>query len=226
MALSGQNPTPDRGDQCSLVVLTPTRLYREGLASLLGERPGIGSVATASSATEAIAALRTHPVDAVLLDVEMPHAFDAARQIASISVETKVIALALDDKTEQVLKCAEAGMAGFVTQDGSIDDLMSAIVAARTDRLSCSPRVAAALLNRVAELSRDPGPELGVQCLTAREMEIIKLIDKGLSNKEIAARLCIGVATVKNHVHNILEKLHVSRRGQAAARMRGFLQQT
>lgn len=169
-------------------------------------------------------ALRAMHVDVVLLDIETPQAVEAGRQITSLSGVTKVIALALDDKTEQVTKWAEAGMAGFVTQDGSIDDLMSAIVAARSGELRCSPRVAATLLHRVAELAREPGPEFGVQCLTAREMQIIKLIDNGLSNKEIASRLCIGVSTVKNHVHNILEKLNVTRRGQAAARMRSFLQ--
>jgi len=224
LAAPGRNPTSDRGDPCSLVILTPTRLYREGLGTLLDARPGIDVVGTASSAPEAMAVLRNLLVDVVLLDIELEHALDAAREITHLSARTKVIALALNDKTEQVLKCAEAGIAGFVTQDGSVDDLIAAIVAARSGELTCTPRIAAALLHRIAELAREPAPELGVQCLTARELEVIRLVDRGLSNKEIASRLCIGVATVKNHVHSILEKLHVHRRGEAAARIRGLLQ--
>jgi two-component system, NarL family, nitrate/nitrite response regulator NarL len=211
------------GSRVSLLIITPTRLYREGLAKLLGARSNIDVVATAASASELMCAITSLHADVVLLDVEMTYALEAARGIARLSPSTKVIALALDDKTDQVLRCAEAGMAGFVTQDGSVEDLLAAILAATSDELACSPRVAAALLHRVADLARGPAATLGTQCLTAREMEVIKLIDKGLSNKEIAARLRIGVATVKNHVHNILEKLHVQRRGEAAARMRSFL---
>jgi two-component system nitrate/nitrite response regulator NarL len=209
----------------TVLVLTPTRLYREGLSALLGARDGIDVIGTAPAVDEALVALSTLRADVVLLDIDMPNALSAARKMVAVAPAIKVIALALEDQTDRVLDCAEAGMAGFVNQDASVDDLLSAITAATTDELTCTPKIAAALLHRVADLARTaPGQEHDVLSLTNRETDIIKLIDKGLSNKEIAARLCIGVATVKNHVHNILEKLHVHRRGEAAARVRTLLQ--
>src|SRR5439155_827652 len=106
-------------------------------------------------------------------------------------------------------------------REASIDDLVTVIESVARGEAICSPRVAAGLLRRVAALAAGHGGDLPRAQLTNREREIVRLIDNGLSNKEIARALGIEVATVKNHVHNILEKLQVHRRGEAAARVRG-----
>jgi DNA-binding NarL/FixJ family response regulator len=118
----------------------------------------------------------------------------------------------------ELLRFAEAGIAGYVTRTASSADLVTAIESADRGEAVCSPRAAAALLDHVANLAADAAEPDGA--LTARELEILALIDEGLSNKEIAGRLFISVPTVKSHVHNILRKLGASRRGQAAARVR------
>jgi two-component system, NarL family, nitrate/nitrite response regulator NarL len=107
-----------------------------------------------------------------------------------------------------------------VTREASAEHVAEAVWRAANDELACSPRVAASLLRHVRELAALRPPDAAGPGLTPREREIVGLIDEGLSNKQIASRLCIELPTVKNHVHNILEKLHVSRRGEAVARLR------
>jgi two-component system nitrate/nitrite response regulator NarL len=107
-----------------------------------------------------------------------------------------------------------------VTPDGSLDDLASAVASVRRGEVLCSPGMAAGLFRRVAALARERGLDPIEEKLTARELEVLRLIEEGRSNKEIASLLSIEVPTVKNHVHRILEKLHVHRRSEAAARAR------
>ncbi|HEX7241600.1 MAG TPA: response regulator transcription factor, partial [Longimicrobiaceae bacterium] len=118
-----------------------------------------------------------------------------------------------------VLACAEAGVSGYVSRGASLDDLVGALRSVARGELVCSPHIAGSLFRRVAALSerREASP---AAVLTPREREILGLIDQGLSNKEISRRLRIELSTVKNHVHNLLEKLQVSRRGAAAACLR------
>src|SRR2546421_13075479 len=122
-----------------------------------------------------------------------------------------------------VLASAEAGAIAYVPREASLEDLVAVIECAVRGEAVCSPRVAGALLRRIAVLATDGRSDRVPARLTKREREIMGLIDEGLSNKEIAKRLRIEVATVKNHVHNILEKLQVHRRGEAAARVRAAL---
>jgi DNA-binding NarL/FixJ family response regulator len=119
-----------------------------------------------------------------------------------------------------VLACAQAGIAGYVPREGTLDDLIAALHGAARGEAFCSPRIVAVLLRRIADLSIEWQPLAAAGRLTARELEIVDLIDRGLTNREIAEGLSIEVATVKNHVHNILEKLQIHRRHDAAARIR------
>jgi DNA-binding NarL/FixJ family response regulator len=134
--------------------------------------------------------------------------------------DARVIALNVPDDEAIVIACAEAGISGYVTEDSTLSDLVSAIECASRGELHCSPRVAATLVRRLASVSRG-SLRVHVADLTAREREILELVAEGLSNKQIAARLHIGLATVKNHVHHILEKLQVQSRSAAAALLRG-----
>jgi DNA-binding NarL/FixJ family response regulator len=125
---------------------------------------------------------------------------------------------------DEIVQLAEAGVDGLVTRDASLADVLDAVAAAVRRETLTSPTVAAVLLRRVASLAGERRPA-ETSSLTRREREIVALIGRGLSNKEIAQSLRIELSTVKNHVHNILEKLHVPRRTDAvaAARTRGGL---
>jgi DNA-binding NarL/FixJ family response regulator len=143
------------------------------------------------------------------------------RAVAEQAPATRVVVLGLPAGDQALLDCAEAGAAGYVSRDASLADLKAALQSAVLGELRCTPRDAAALLRRVALLAAQrSGPAPTGAALTQREVEIAGLIDGGLSNKEIARRLGIEVSTVKNHVHNILEKLQVHRRGEAVSQLR------
>lgn len=120
-----------------------------------------------------------------------------------------------------MLACAEAGVSGFVSRNGSIHDAVTAVHCAVRNELVCSPRIAALLFSRVAAAGSKRLVDRDNDALIRREHEIVSLIMQGLSNKEISRQLRIQNATVKNHIHNILSKLQVRRRGEVAARIRG-----
>jgi DNA-binding NarL/FixJ family response regulator len=157
----------------------------------------------------------------VLLDTGMPHAFDVARGIIEKAPHTKIVAIAVAEDAADVIACAEAGMAGYVSREGSIEDVTAAIHNVIRGEFSCPPRMISTIFEQLARLAPHRAEAASNDVLTRRESEIVSLIDEGLSNKEIGRTLRIGTTTVKNHVHHILEKLHVTRRAQAAAALRG-----
>ncbi len=198
-----------------VLIVAPVRLYREGLTQALVRDESLDVVGAAASAHEALALLDERASDIVVLDVAAGPSF--ARALTTRRPDLRVIVLALAEKPPDVIEWAEAGVAGIVTEDGTISDLVAAILSAADNQLVCSPKTAAALLSRVRALARNPN---GDAALSPREFEIAQLIEQGLMNKEIASRLGIELPTVKNHVHRILEKLGVHRRADAAAHIR------
>jgi DNA-binding NarL/FixJ family response regulator len=203
-----------------VLIVSEIRLYREGLAEMLHSEDGVDVVGTAAGADEAVRALRDGKPDIVLLDMAIPdNAWLVSALVAAVP-GTRVVALAVPENEREVLACAEAGVAGYVTREGSVEDLVAAVESVARGEILCSPRMAATLFQRIATLALERSPGSIESRLTSRELEILDLIDQGLSNKEIARRLTIELSTVKNHVHNILEKLNVSRRSEAAARAR------
>ena len=208
------------GQRTRLLVVSDICLYREGLASVLEDRYGMNIVGTAASRQEAVAALKEQEADVVLLDTAVHDAAKAIRDIVSVRPAPRVVALTVPDGDERVVSWAEAGVASYLTRDASLDALADAIRTVARGEAVCSPQIAAALMKRLAVLGAGR-PLFGpVAALTSREREVLGLIDEGLSNKEIARRLVIEVPTVKNHVHNILDKLRARSRGEAAARLR------
>ncbi len=203
-----------------VLIVAEIRLYREGLAEMLQGEPEIDVVATASGADEAVRELRERQPDVVLLDVAIPENAWLARALMAAVPGARIVALAVPEIEQEVLACAEAGVAGYVTREGSVEDVVAAVSAVARGEVLCSPRMAASLFQRVATLALERSPASIETRLTNRELEILDLIDQGLSNKEIARRLTIELSTVKNHVHNILDKLNVNRRAEAAARAR------
>lgn len=159
-----------------------------------------------------------HP-EVVLIAVDGSGGLSTLRELALLSPDARLLAIGVRDNANDVLACIEAGASGYVTRNASIADLADTVHAAVRGETSASPHVIATLMQRVAALSANGRPG-GVAELTSRELEVVELIERGLSNKEIAAQLSIAVTTVKNHVHSILEKLHVQRRGEAASLLR------
>jgi two-component system, NarL family, nitrate/nitrite response regulator NarL len=205
------------------VILGDVRLYREGLAlSLAQQTDELEVVATSGEWAEALSLTRSHEADVVLVDLGMRDGLNAVRELASRAPEVRMVALALSSEGEpDVVTCAEAGIEGYLGLDASVADVVRAVEHAMRGEVLCSPRVAGTLVRRVADAARRPGGVETTASLTSREREIAELLDAGLSNKEIARRLSIRLATVKNHVHNILEKLQVRRRGEVAGVFRG-----
>jgi two-component system nitrate/nitrite response regulator NarL len=208
-------------DRVSIAIVVAVRLYREGLRDSL-RKSEFDVVAVGSSAADALRA--ASEADVILLDVGLPGAIEVLRGLdaAAGNARPRVLALAIAEEDEEAIeRWADAGAAGFVTCEDSLDDLASAIECAARGEVRCSPRLAATLLRHVRALAVTRSAAASASSeLTFREREVLGLIDRGLTNKQIASRLSIEVSTVKNHVHNILEKLHVERRGQAAARAR------
>ena len=212
---------PDGGPDVRTVVAASVRLYRDGISLSLERRPGVRVVGVAADAAATLAAVAQGAPDVVLLDVSMEGALGLVRAVHAARPEARVVAFAVDDEHEDaVLACVEAGVAGWVGRDGSMDDLVRAVVSAARGELVCSARVAALLSRRVAALAGQRHGAPPVAQLTPRETEIGELISRGLSNKHIARTLSLRLATVKNHVHNILEKLNVRTRGEAGALLR------
>lgn len=203
-----------------VLIVAHIRLYREGLAQVLQREPALSVVGMAASRGEAVIAVATLTPDVLLLDLAMAESCDLVRYLQQVGSTVKVVAIGLIEAEGEVLSCAEVGVAGYVPREGSIENLVAAVESVGRGELLCSPQVAGTLLRRLAALARERGPAPEGPKLTLREGEIVGLIDRGCSNKDIARQLCIEVATVKNHVHNILEKLSVRRRGEAAAKVR------
>jgi two-component system nitrate/nitrite response regulator NarL len=203
-----------------LVIASPVRLVREGLRASLHDRDGIYVVDAVSLDAHGIARIAAAEPDVILVDLGQTDAVTAARLMRGACPETKLVAFALDEIDTGVFACAAAGFSSYVPRESSAEELLRALVDAMDGRMRCAPHIAAAMFRRLADFLREARPQASLPPLTVRESEILALAEKGRSNKEIARDLTISCATVKNHMHNILQKLQVSRRGQAVARLR------
>jgi DNA-binding NarL/FixJ family response regulator len=199
-----------------VLLIGGTRVSRQGLASLLA-RDGRLQVIEHLPRVDG-AAGPSAPVDVIVVDTS---AHDSAEALgyATGDSEAAVVVLGAPRHEGQVIALAELGVLGFVEGEATLDELIASVISAARGEASFPARIATTLLRRVSSGATRPR-EPGADSLTVRERQVVQLIAEGLSNKEIAARLGIEVATVKNHVHNILEKLDVNRRSDAVARLR------
>ena len=200
-----------------VIITSDIRLYREGLSIALAMDPEIEVCAVAACFDEALNVVNTTSPDALLIDMAMPKAIQIIHAVVQAASQIKVIALGVSENPASILECAEAGVAGYVSRDGSVNDLTRAVASALRNEFICTPRVAAVLLQQVCALSSPTIEEEHINKLTPREREVVKLLAEGLSNKKIAQRLDISVSTAKNHVHNLLYKLKASHRSEVVA---------
>ena len=192
-------------------------LFRRGLRTLLEEQ-GVDVIAEATDGAEAIVRVREHSPDVVLMDINMPvmSGVDSTREIVRISPLTRVVVLTISDIDGDVIDAVLAGASGYLLKEASIDELLRGIEAAVAGDSLMSPHVAAKVLQRV----RAAGPtatERNVRAeLSERELDVLRLIANGKDNADIARELHISPKTVKNHISNILMKLGIDNRIQAA----------
>jgi DNA-binding NarL/FixJ family response regulator len=198
-------------DKPSALVVSNVLIYREGIAAGLA-RLGDLQIIEAVSAAQLPVALADRPVQIVFIDISHPESRESARLAREISPDVHVIGFGMTSEDDG-LAGAEAGVTAFVDHDGTIADLNEAARRALNGIPVCPPQLTSRLLQRVAQLAgRGRASGNGNGHLTHREREIASLVEEGLSNKEIAHALNISPATVKNHVHMILDKLNLPRR--------------
>jgi two-component system nitrate/nitrite response regulator NarL len=202
-----------------VLVVASVRLYREGMSFSLETRDSLKVVGCSATCEEAMCAVTALNPEVAVVDMATDRSLDLVCNLKKVVPSVKVIAFAVEDHDSEIIACAEAGVDGYVTPEGSMDDLTQTILSVTRGELLCSPRIAATLLRRVSALAKDVREPHTPCGLTSREYEIAGLIEAGLSNKEIAVRLHVEVCTVKNHVHNLLAKLQVGSRAEAAGRI-------
>jgi two-component system, NarL family, nitrate/nitrite response regulator NarL len=201
----------------TVLIVCDVRIYREGLADVLRRADQVYVVGAARDAPEAVGWAERASPEVVLIDMAMPRSLEVVGAITVTAHDTRIVALSVPETEREVIACAEAGVTGYVSREASIEDLLDAVTAAARGEVVCSPRVAASLVREVARRAAGR-PTMGTgPRLTPRERQVVDLIDRGLSNKEIARTLHIALSTVKNHVHNILEKCDVHRRLDAVS---------
>jgi len=203
-------------DPITILIAVAVRLYREGLAATLNAQQHLRIEGIAGTSLEARAAVRALQPSVVIVDVALEDVLSLMHDLRAENPKSRILAFAVREEITAILNYAEAGADGFVTANSSVADLIEAIERTAAGELLCSPRIAAQLLRHAAH-QRTPSGEAAGPFLTNREQQVFSLLKRGLSNKEIGTTLHIAEATVKNHVHHVLEKLQVSTRGQAVA---------
>jgi two-component system nitrate/nitrite response regulator NarL len=203
----------------TVVILSDIRFLQEALAEILARDAGLSVIGIAANLVEARASWPDIHPDIVLLDTTLPDALAAVAAIRELLPNTRVIALAMAETEENVITWGEAGVASYIPRTATLADVIAAIGNTMRGEQACSPRISATLLHRLAE-HLAPSPASDQPLLTVREVEIVQLLASGLSNKQIALRLHISLATTKSHVHNLLTKLELPRRGHAAIWLR------
>jgi DNA-binding NarL/FixJ family response regulator len=194
-------------------------VYRRGLYVVLATEDDIEVVAEAEDGEEAATESEKAAPDVVLMDVRMPRVdgIEAARRIRDSRPSTKILMLTVSDEEEDLFEAIKAGANGYLLKDVSVEEVASAIRSVMQGDSRISPSMAAKLLNEFNTLARVAAEreQLPAPVLTVRELEVLKLVARGMSNKDVADELFISENTVKNHVRNILEKLHLHSRMEA-----------
>jgi DNA-binding NarL/FixJ family response regulator len=211
-----QGQTAER-EPIRVLVVDDQQLFRRGLTMLLAVEPGLEVVGEAGDGIEGTALAETAAPDVVLLDVRMPKrsGIEACLAIKQAVPSAKIIMLTVSDEEADLYEAVKSGASGYLLKDSSIEEVAQAIRVVADGQSLISPSMAIKLIDEFKQMSRperETGPALR---LTERELDVLRLVAQGHSNKEIAARLFISENTVKNHVRNMLEKLQLHSRMEA-----------
>lgn len=191
-----------------LLIVDDHPVVRAGLSSMLGKQPGLKLVGAAAGAEEALALLAHCPADVILLDLRMPKisGIEALRALRRLPSPPQVVVLSSFDFEEEIYRAVQAGARGYLLKEMSCEEIVNAIVAVHAGKQYFPPAIAARLSERSARSS-----------LSRRELEILEMLSRGFTNKEIARAFGISRYTVRNHINNINQKLDVCDRTEAAS---------
>jgi len=207
------------GDAIRVLICDDHALFRRGLTMVLESEEGVEVVGEAEDGADAVAKAEELAPDVVLMDVRMPRlsGIEATKAIAERVPTARILMLTVSDEEEDLYDAIKAGANGYLLKEISIEEVASAIRAVVNGQSLISPSMASKLLTEFTNLSKkaDERQSVPTPRLTERELEVLKLAAQGLTNRDIAAELYISENTVKNHVRNILEKLHLHSRMEA-----------
>jgi DNA-binding NarL/FixJ family response regulator len=206
-------------DVVRVLIADDQALFRRGLYVVLGTEEGIDVVAEAENGEEAITKAEQLAPDVVLMDVRMPRVsgIEAARRIRDLLPTTRILMLTVSDEEDDLYAAIKAGANGYLLKEISVEEVAEAVRAVVQGQSLISPSMASKLLAEFNALARRASQQeqFPAPVLTSRELEVLRLVARGMSNKEVAEQLYISENTVKNHVRNILEKLHLHSRMEA-----------
>ena len=208
-----------RGDgRLRVLIVDDHALFRRGLQMVLAGEPDIEVIGEASDGAEAVEKAGELKPDVVLMDVRMPRrsGIEAAGEIRDQLPDSKILMLTMSDEEADLYEAIKAGASGYLLKEISIEEVPDAIRSVWSGQSRISPSMASKLLTEFAAMSQRAGDSkaAGAQ-LTPREMQVLRLVAQGLNNKDIAEQLFISENTVKNHIRNILDKLHLHSRMEA-----------
>jgi DNA-binding NarL/FixJ family response regulator len=217
--VSDQAKDPARDERIRVLIADDQALFRRGLYVVLGAEDAIEVVAEAEDGESAIARSEELAPDVVLMDVRMPrvNGIEAARRIRDVLPSTRILMLTVSDEEDDLYEAIKAGANGYLLKEISVEEVAAAIHAVARGQSLISPSMASKLLAEFNSLARQAAAQeqLPAPVLTTRELEVLRLVARGMSNRDVASKLYISENTVKNHVRNILEKLHLHSRMEA-----------
>ena len=206
-------------DRLRVLVADDHALFRRGLQMVLDQEPDLELVGEAADGTEVVQRAQELMPDVVLMDVRMPRrtGIEATREIKDLLPHCKILMLTISDNEADLYDAIKAGAAGYLLKEIPIEEVADAIRSVWAGQSRISPSMASKLLSEFAVMSKkaDEPRQVPVPKLTDREMEVLQLVAQGLNNRDIAKQLFISENTVKNHIRNILEKLHLHSRMEA-----------
>ena len=206
-------------DAIRVMIVDDHALFRRGLQMVLEQEPDIEVVGEAGDGGDALAMAQEKMPDVVLMDVRMPGrgGIDATEKIKEAMPHVKILMLTVSDEEADLFDALKAGASGYLLKDTSIEEVADAVRKVSRDESLISPSMANKLVSEFTSMVKraDEKQSVPQPRLTDREMEVLKLVAKGRNNRDIAKELFISENTVKNHIRNILEKLHLHSRMEA-----------
>lgn len=206
-------------DELRVLVCDDHALFRRGLQMVLDQEPGLELAGEASDGVEVVQKAQELMPDVILMDVRMPKksGIEAAAEIKEILPHVKILMLTISDEEADLYEAIKAGASGYLLKEIPIEEVADAIRSVWAGQSRISPSMASKLLTEFAAMSKatDEKPTMPTPKLTDREMEVLRLVAQGMNNRDIAKALYISENTVKNHIRNILEKLHLHSRMEA-----------